>query len=66
MKVFSNEICFWSHHIFLRIGSTDVYFWSQYIYRVMVFQVQEKILLGYQEVQGIILCEKGCPEETVY
>ena len=66
MKVFSNEICFWSHHIFLGICSMDVYFWSQYIYRVMVFQVQEKILLGYQEVQGIILCEKGCPEETVY
>ena len=32
----------------------------------MVFQVQEEIWLDYQEIQVTILCEKECPEETVY
>ena len=31
----------------------------------MVFQVQEETLLGYQEIQGTILCKRECPEDTV-
>ena len=30
----------------------------------MVFKVQEETWLGDQEIQGKILCERGCPEET--
>ena len=31
----------------------------------MVFQVQEETWLENQEIQGTILCERGCLEETV-
>ena len=31
----------------------------------MVFQVQEETWLDYQEIQGKILCERGCTEENV-
>ena len=31
----------------------------------MVFQVQEDTWLDYQDIEGTILCERGCPEETV-
>ena len=31
----------------------------------MIFQVQEETWLEYQEIQVTVLCERGCPEETV-
>ena len=31
----------------------------------MVFQLQEETWFYNQEIQGTILCERGCPEETV-
>ena len=40
-------------------------FQSQHSSRNMVLQVQEETLLEFQDIQGIILCERGCPEETV-
>ena len=31
----------------------------------MAFQVQERTLLDYQEIQDTIFCEMRCPEDTV-
>ena len=38
---------------------------SQYASSNMVLQVQEETWLDYQDIQGMILCERGCIEETV-
>ena len=39
--------------------------WSQCASRNMVLQVQEETWLENQEIQGTILCERWCSEETV-
>ena len=43
----------------------EVSCWSQYSSRNMVFQLEEETWLDNQEIQGAILCQTGCPEETV-
>ena len=42
----------------------EVRFWLQCASRNMVFQVPEETWFDNQEIQGTILCERGCLEET--
>ena len=43
----------------------EVSCWSQSSSENIVFQVQEETWLYYQEIQGLILCERVCSKETI-
>ena len=43
----------------------EVNWWSKCSSMKIVFKVQEETWLENQEIQGKILCERGCPEDTV-
>ena len=43
----------------------EVSCWSQCASKNIVFQVQDETWLDNQEIQSMILCEMGCPEDTV-